>query len=81
MATGPSALFQLLPDRASQTLLDPFNAPRLWPTIIVDAVPTSLLRVIMIQLFQDKVPPEEINTLRTLLFVPGVPRIAATIVH
>jgi uncharacterized membrane protein (DUF373 family) len=81
MAIGPNAFFQLLPDRASQTLLEPFDAPRLWLTFIVDAVPISLRRVIMIKLFQHKLPPKQIKAFSTLLFILGVPRIAATIGH
>ena len=65
MATGSSALFQLLPDRASETLLDPFNAHRLWLTLVFDAVIIFLLRVIMIQLFQHKLPPEQIKVVTT----------------
>lgn len=65
----------------SRSLVDYFEVNRLRLTFIVDAGIVFVLREIMIQLFQHKLPPEEIYALSMLLFVLGALRIASTIVH
>ena len=47
----------------------------------MDAGIVFVLHEIMIQLFQHKLPPEQIYALSTLLFVLGALRIASTLMH
>ena len=65
----------------SRSLVDYFEVNRLRLTFIVDAAIVFVLREIMIQLFQHKLPPQEIYALSVLLFVLGALRIASTMVH
>lgn len=65
----------------SRSLVDYFEVNRLRLTFIVDAGIVFVLREIMIQLFQHKLPPQEIYALSVLLLVLGMLRIASTIVH
>ena len=65
----------------SRSLVDYFEVNRLRLTFIVDAGIVFVLREIMIQLFQHKLPPEEIYALSVLLLVLGMLRIASTMVH
>ena len=73
------SLFVLI--ELSRSLADYFECNRLRLTFIVDAAIVFVLREIMIQLFQHKLPPEEIYALSLLLFVLGALRIASTVVH
>lgn len=65
----------------SRSLVDYFEVNRLRLTFIVDAGIVFVLREIMIQLFQDKLEPQEIYALSALLLVLGMLRIASTLVH
>ncbi len=65
----------------SRSLVDYFEVNRLRMTFIVDAGIVFVLREIMIQLFQHKLPPEEIYAMSLLLFVLGALRIASTLVY
>ena len=73
------SLFVLI--ELSRSLADYFECNRLRLTFIVDAAIVFVLREIMIQLFQHKLPPQEIYALSLLLFVLGALRIATTVVH
>lgn len=65
----------------SRSLVDYFEVNRLRLTFIVDAGIVFVLREIMIQLFQDKLEPQEIYALSALLLVLGMLRIVSTLVH
>ena len=65
----------------SRSLVGYFEGNRLRLTFIVDAAIVFVLREIMIQLFQHKLPPPEIYALSVLLFVLGALRIASIVVH
>lgn len=65
----------------SRSLVEYFEVKRLRMTFILDAGIVFVLREIMIQLFQHKLPPEEIYAMSLLLFVLGILRIASSLVY
>jgi uncharacterized membrane protein (DUF373 family) len=76
--TDVLSLFILI--ELSRSLADYFEVNRLRLTSILDAVIVFVLREIMIQLFQHKLPPEEIYAISALLLVLGILRIASALV-
>ncbi len=65
----------------SRSLVDYFDIKRLRLTFIVDAAIVFVLREIMIQLFQHKLPGSEMYAMSVLLFVLGLLRIASVVVY
>ena len=65
----------------SRSLVDYFEFHRFRMTFIVDAGIVFVLREVMIQLFQHKLPPQELYALSALLFVLGALRVASAMLH
>jgi uncharacterized membrane protein (DUF373 family) len=65
----------------SRSLAEYFEVNRLRLTFIADAAIVFVVREVMIALFKNKLPPEDVYAMSALLFVLGALRIASSLIY